>query len=254
MTKKQRSLHRRWLKENKGVDLNPEPKRKKPEVHMPVETEPEQVPLQQWERVKFDGEHLKVDEMVLLVRTDENTPLRIFMSGLEDVKVYRDDKGGILIKPDHVPEASLRDPAGTGKPRGRARVAEGSREVLEGRRERPKVLLVGRYALNPAKEGTKRYFLFESMLDGGAAVEIVDRADKWATKSGLYPRGDLKKTILNTTSNVRDQYEQMSEKIAKTGQAITVREEDGLFAVDLPEHITPGTIPDKVIWQFAKRR
>jgi hypothetical protein len=82
-------------------------------------------------------------------------------------------------------------------------------------------VLGGATGLNPSKEGTKRFFIVEALLNGGTAVEIVNSADKMARKGG-YKKGVIKKMMPANTKDVRELAELVVRRAARAGKELDV--------------------------------
>ncbi len=213
ISKKQAKLHRKFLKQNPGVNFNPEPKPPKHDLGMST-LEPTEV--LGWSRVKYDQESYTAVEVVVMVRPSPDLPPRVLLN-MKNVRGYVDMYGSIMLRPTTAPAeqgGTLALPAPT-------EAANGSKKPAKGIRTTGPIVLGGTYNLNPAKEGTKRFFLVESLLKGGTAVEIVKGADKMARKGG-YKKGEVQKIITPTTKKVTEFAQVMADKIGRGGKRVKV--------------------------------
>lgn len=212
-----RKLRRKWLKQNKELSLGVGAEAPKPKVQLPVSTVE---PLENnpgWNKIKFDQDSYTAAEVVVMIRNGDTSPLRPLIVNMKHVRAYVDQYGSVLLRPVTAPEEASGVSA---LPKG-AEGVRGLRSAPKTPRVAVPVVLGGAQGLNPSKEGTKRFFLIESILMGGTAVEIVKRADKMARKGG-YKKGEVLKVITPSTKNVTAFAEKMVARVARAGKKANV--------------------------------
>ncbi len=197
-------------------------------------------------RLKLNRNIYKGQEVILLVKVTEDMPLRM-LGVMRDVYIYTDKSMGLLLRPNmggvkpsfgDVPKAI----AIAARPF-RSRHKQG---LIEEKQEQAKFEKTKRiFALknapvqgasygNPSTDNrSKRFFFIESMLLGGNAKEIVERADLMAHKSGIFKRGDITRSIPSNPANVRAQYERVKGIWSKQGIIGKVVEKDNVWRVEL---------------------
>lgn len=215
MSKGQAKLHRKFLRQNAGVNWHPE--ERIPKAHYEAAVVEPMEEKEGVSKLRFDHDNYIAAEIAVLTRTGPDTPLRPLIMNLKNVRIYVDQYGSMLLRPTLAPEQV-----------GSTYVLGGGNEAVQGVRRGARVarpvaaiVLGGALGLNPSKEGTKRFFLVESILMGGTAVEIVKRADKMARKGG-YKRGDVLKVITPTTKKVTAFAELTTARIVKAGKRASV--------------------------------
>lgn len=227
-TKEWRKLRRRFVKETTTVNWNPTEKVPKSKVHDRALSlhELDDPP---WRKIKFGGETFHAAEVVILVKPTPETDLRMFMSEIRNVRMYQDLRGGLLIRPIQASVESSKVQGGTSSQPTAAEGAAGSTDSQEKRTRNVPIVLKGKHGLNPAAEGSKRYYLIESMLEGGTPREIIDRGARQWSRATKKPKEKF--GMVATPSNIREVYDIIISKLSKVGKKIKVVEKDGEFIV-----------------------
>ena len=226
-SKQWRVARRRFERETRHVNWNPPEKKPiPPVVHQEFETTVLEAP---WAKVKYDKTTYLATEVAILTRVGQDDPLTLMMSGIRNVRMYLDDSGGILIRPvGSSTKPAL--PAG-----GQAALTAGSeaKESSVAPRERKSrnvaVTLGGAHGLNPAKEGSKRYFLVEAMLEGGSVKEIFKSAAIMFHQATGKPRTEF--GMVATPSNMKLMFEWLIEKLKSAGKEVEIKERDGKYRI-----------------------
>lgn len=241
-----------------GIQFPFEEKRKpeKGEVGSPVSTaviftpapEDKVVPSKtrpQSSRIKFERNIYKAEEIVILVKVGPDMPVRV-LGTMRDVYAYT-DKGGLLLRPNmggvQSTFADIPKAIAIAATPFRRRHKQGQEEAQAEEKKQEKVKRIfaqknapveGASYGNPSQDNrSRRFFFIESMLMGGTSVEIVERADLLAHKSGIYRRGEITRSIPSNPANVRAQYERVKKIWHKQGVIGKVIERDNYFRVEI---------------------
>jgi hypothetical protein len=227
-SKEWRNTRRRFEKETRGVNWE-----EKPAIPVPptVRQEFETVMLEApWAKVKYDKRTFIASEVVILNRVTPDDQLTM-MLGVRNVRMYLDDAGGMLIRPV---ESSTRPINPLGGPLALVGQTNGQEHSVEPREKKSRqvaVSLTGMYGLNPAKEGTKRWFLVEAMLGGGTVKEIFKEAANLFHTQTNKPRTEF--GMVATPSNMKLMYHWLKEKLSNAGKEVEIKERDGKYKVKL---------------------
>ncbi len=225
--KEWRKLRKKFLRETKDVNWDPPEKPGPPPiVHQEFETVEIEAP---WAKVKYDKKTYLAKEVVILTRTEDNGPLTMMMSGMKNVRMYLDDVGGVLLRPAQTSKTGAL-PAGAKLPT--LALTSGSEPSVDRKEKKQRsapVVLGGAHGLNPAKEGSKRFFLVESMIEGGSVKEIFKRAARLFHEKTGKPKSEL--GMVATPSNLKLMYDWLIEKLAKAGRTVAVEEDEGKFVI-----------------------